>query len=214
MKLLNEYKINFDEKGRINNALTHTSYANEHNTPSYERLEYLGDATLELVFSNYIYRNTKLEPGEMSRLRSLYVCENALFEYSKKIHLSDYIRLGNGINKANKTVIADVFEAVYAVIYLEKGIDECERLFDELIVPYIESNADFLKDYKSLLQEVVQTERKTIEYKVVKEYGPAHDKTFEIEVYIEGMLFGKGIGKSKKEAEQEAAKNAFMKHAN
>ena len=190
------------------------TYANEHNTPSYERLEYLGDATLELVFSNYIYRNTKLEPGEMSRLRSLYVCENALFEYSKKIHLSDYIRLGNGINKANKTVIADVFEAVYAVIYLEKGIDECERLFDELIVPYIESNADFLKDYKSLLQEVVQTERKTIEYKVVKEYGPAHDKTFEIEVYIEGMLFGKGIGKSKKEAEQEAAKNAFMKHAN
>lgn len=213
MKLLNEYGINFDEKGLINTALTHTSYSNEHNIQSYERLEYLGDAALELVFSNYIYRNTKLEPGEMSRLRSLYVCENALFEYSKKINLSNYIRLGNGLEEANKTVIADVFEAVYAVIYLEKGIKTCDKLFNELIVPYIENHKDFLKDYKSLLQEVVQTERKSIVYKVVKERGPAHDKTFEVEAYIEGMLFGKGKGKSKKEAEQEAAKDAFNHHA-
>src|SRR5574344_1137306 len=127
MKLLNEYQIDFENSKLINTALTHTSYSNEHNVESYERLEYLGDAALELVFSNYIYKNTNLEPGEMSRLRSLYVCENALFEYSKKINLSDYILLGNGIEEANKTVIADVFEAVYAVIYLEKGIEVCEK---------------------------------------------------------------------------------------
>lgn len=213
MKLLNEYQIDFENSKLINTALTHTSYSNEHNTVSYERLEYLGDAALELVFSNYIYKNTNLEPGEMSRLRSLYVCENALFEYSKKINLSDYILLGNGIEEANKTVIADVFEAVYAVIYLEKGIEVCEKLFNELIVPFINNHSDFLKDYKSLLQEQVQTEKKSVRYQVVNESGPAHDKTFEVNVYIENILFGKGIGKSKKEAEQNAAKCAFSKHA-
>lgn len=213
MDLLRNYGIDFSNSKLINTALTHTSYSNEHNVPSYERLEYLGDAALELVFSNYIYKNTNLNPGEMSRLRSLYVCENALFEYSKKINLSKYIKLGNGLTEANKTVIADVFEAVFAVIYLENGIEECEKLFKELIIPFINEETDFLKDYKSLLQEQTQTEKRSIKYKVVKESGPAHKKVFEVHVYIDNILFGKGIGNSKKEAEQKAAKNAFSKHA-
>ncbi len=213
MELLKEYGISFDSSKLISTALTHTSYSNEHNIESYERLEYLGDAALELVFSNYIYKSTNLAPGEMSKLRSLYVCENALFEYANRINLSKYILLGNGVHEANKTVIADVFEAVYAVIYLEHGMEVCEKLFNDLIVPYINKHTDFLKDYKSLLQELVQTERKSIIYEVTREKGPAHNKTFEVNVYIENILFGKGRGKSKKEAEQEAAKDAFSKHA-
>ena len=213
MELLKEYNIEFNEKGLIDTALTHTSYANEHNITSYERLEFLGDAVLELVSSDYFYRRTDLAEGEMSKLRSLYVCENALYEYSKRINLSNYIKLGNGIKEANKTVIADVFEAVVAVIFLEHGINKVRELFNKLIIPYIENDTDFLSDYKSLLQELVQTERKSVNYKVISESGPAHDKEFKISVSINGIVFGVGIGKSKKEAEQNAAKDAFNKQA-
>ena len=149
----------------------------------------------------------------MSRLRSLYVCENALYEYSKEINLKDYIRLGNGINEANKTIIADVFESVIAVIYLEKGLNEVKRLFNELIVPYIERKEDFLMDYKSLLQEDVQTVKKSVSYELVSETGPAHDKTFKVNVVIDGFVYGTGVGSSKKEAEQMAAKEAYSKRA-
>ncbi len=213
MDLLKEYDINFEGESLISKALTHTSYANENGIESYERLEYLGDAVLELVCSDYFFRKTHLPEGEMSKLRSLYVCENALYEYATKINLDKYIRLGNGIKTANKTVVADVFEAVIGVLFLEHGINKVRELFNRLIVPYIESNTDFLSDYKSLLQELVQTERKSLKYKVVDEYGPAHDKNFKVTVSIGGIVYGVGMGKSKKEAEQEAAKDAFSKHA-
>jgi len=213
MKLLKDYGIEFKKDSLITRALTHTSYAYEHGTDSYERLEYLGDAVLELVCSDYIYNNLNLEEGEMSRLRSLYVCENALYEYSKKIRLADYIRLGNGIKKANKTIIADVFEAVIGVIYLEFGYTYCKNIFDKLIVPYIERNEDFLHDYKSSLQELMQTEKKSLEYIVVNESGPSHNKIFEVEVRVDGIVYGRGKGKSKKEAEQNAAKSAYNKKA-
>ncbi len=194
-------------------ALTHSSYSNEHNTECYERLEYLGDAVLEIVCSDYLYNNTDYPEGEMSRLRSLYVCENALFEYSKEINLKDYILLGNGINEANKTIIADVFEAVIAVIYLEQGLDTVKKLFNELIVPYIKHHDDFLKDYKSLLQESVQTVKKSVTYRLVDESGPAHHKEFKVEVIIDNLVYGVGVGNSKKEAEQNAAKEAYQKRA-
>lgn len=213
MKLLNEYGIDFSNSKLIDNALTHTSYANEHGATSYERLEYLGDAVLELVFSDYIFKNKNYDPGEMSKLRSLYVCENALFEYSKVIGLSQYIKLGNGIHSPNKTVIADVFEAVIAVIYLEFGIEEVKSLFNKLIVPYIENDVDFIKDYKSMLQEYVQTNQKSLVYEVISETGPAHNRTFVVNVLIENLVYGTGKGKSKKEAEQMAAKDAFSKCA-
>lgn len=213
MKLLNEYDIYFHEDGLINTALTHTTYANEHNCESYERLEFLGDAVLEVICSDYIFKKLDLKEGEMSRLRSLYVCENALYEYSKQIDLKSYIRVGNGIKEANKTIIADVFEAVMGVIYLEKGYMTAKRLFDKLIVPYIENNVDFLSDYKSLLQELVQTDKQSLEYEVIKEFGPAHKKSFEVVVKIDDIIYGKGFGRSKKEAEQNAAKNAYEKRA-
>lgn len=189
-------------------ALTHSSYSNEHNVESYERLEYLGDAVLEIVCSEYLYKNTNFSEGKMSRLRSLYVCENALYEYSKEIDLSKYIFIGNG-TKVNKTIIADVFEAVIAVIYLESRLEVVKELFNKLIVPYIDKQEDFLMDYKTLLQEHVQETYKKIEYVLVDEYGPAHEKTFIIEVHINGEVCGRGKGSTKKEAEQKAAKEAY-----
>ena len=201
-----------DEK-LLDKALTHSSYANEHNCESYERLEYLGDAVLEIVCSEYLFFNTNKPEGEMSRLRSLYVCENALYEYSKEVNLKDYIKLGNGIEEANKTIIADVFEATMAVIYLEQGISAVKRLFKNLIVPFIEHQEDFLMDYKSLLQEDVQTVKKSVIYNLISESGPAHKKEFKVEVVIDGLVYGIGVGGSKKEAEQNAAKEAYMKRA-
>ena len=197
----------------LKEALTHSSYSNEHNSVCYERLEYLGDAVLEIVCSDYLYKNTNLPEGQMSKLRSLYVCENALYEYSKEVNLKDYILLGNGVDEANKTIIADVFEACMAVIYLESGIDKVKVLFNKLIVPYIEREEDFLKDYKTLLQESVQTVKKSVEYKLVSESGPAHKKEFVVEVIIDDLVYAKGVGSSKKEAEQEAARIAYNKRA-
>lgn len=213
MESLKKFGITIDNQDLLETALTHTSYANEHNVISYERLEFLGDAVLELISSDYIYKTHEWAEGEMSRKRSLYVCENALYEYAKELNLKDYIKLGNGIREANKTVIADVFEALIGAMYLDKGIKTVEHFFNTLIVPYIENNVDFLMDYKSTLQELVQTEKKSVEYKVIGEGGPAHKKYFDIEVIIDGIVYGTGRGRSKKEAEQHAAKEAIKKHA-
>ncbi len=214
MKLLNEYGFDFADSALISTALAHSSYAYENKVESYERLEYLGDAVLEVVCTEYLFRQTTYKEGEMSRRRSLYVCENALYEYAKDINLSSYIKMGNGIKYANKTVIADVFEALIAVIYLEEGINKVKKLFNALIVPYIEKDVDFLKDYKSILQENVQTEQKSVHYDVISETGPAHKKHFKVSVLIDNILYGIGEGNSKKEAEQMAAKNALSKATN
>lgn len=211
--IFKNYDVIIKNKELLNTAFTHTSYANEHNCESYERLEYLGDAVLEIVCSDYLYKETNYPEGQMSRLRSLYVCENALYEYSKSIDLKRHIKLGNGITEANKTIIADVFEAVMGVIYLESGIEAVKKIFSDLIVPHIKNHDDFLMDYKSLLQESVQTVRKSVTYNLISESGPAHQKEFKVEVIIDGLVFGVGIGNSKKEAEQNAAKEAYMKRA-
>ena len=211
--IFSKYGITIKNEKLLKEALTHSSYSNEHGGTCYERLEYLGDAVLEIVCSEYLYKNTNNPEGEMSKLRSLYVCENALYEYSKSINLKDYILLGNGIDEANKTIIADVFEAVMAVIYLESGLSTVKKLFTSLIVPHIESHDDFLMDYKSLLQESVQTVKKSVTYRLVEESGPAHLKKFKVEVIIDGLVFGVGEGSTKKSAEQQAAKDAYMKRA-
>ena len=213
MNTLKKFDIDIENSPLLEIALTHTSYANEHNTVSYERLEFLGDAVLELVSSDYIYKTQNLEEGDMSKKRSLYVCENALFEYAKELNLASYIKVGNSINTPNKTVIADVFEAVIGTIYLEKGLDEVFKLFNKLIVPYIEKGADFLHDYKTSFQELVQTDKKSVEYKLIKEGGPAHQKYFVVEAVVDGIVYGTGKGTSKKEAEQMAAKEAINKRA-
>ena len=211
--ILKKYGVIVKREKLLRTALTHSSYSNEHGGECYERLEFLGDAVLEIVCSDYLYKNTNYSEGQMSSLRRHYVCENALYEYSLDINLKDYILLGNGINEANKTIIADVFEALIAVVYLEYGLDKVKVLFNKMIVPHIERQEDFLMDYKSILQESVQTVKKSVEYNLINESGPAHKKEFEVEVVIDGLVYGRAKGSSKKEAEQNAAKEALKKKA-
>lgn len=216
MDILDKLNIHYENIDLYNQAFTHTSYANEMKCASYERLEFLGDAILELIISEYLYKNTDYEEGRMTKLRSHYVCENALYEYSVKLGLNEYIKLGRGQQEQDgkhcKAIVADIFESFVAAIYLDSGLKEVKKFIYKYVIPIIESNTlDFFSDYKSKLQEFVQTDKKSLEYILVSENGPAHNKTFEIEVRINGILYGRGIAKSKKEAEQLAAKDALEK---
>lgn len=216
MDILDKLNIRYDNIDIYNQAFTHTSYANEMKCESYERLEFLGDAILELIISEYLYKNTDYEEGRMTKLRSHYVCENALYEYSVKLGLNEYIKLGKGQQEQDgkhcKAIVADIFESFIAAIYLDSGLKEVKKFIYKYVIPIIESNTlDFFSDYKSKLQEFVQTDKKSLEYILVNEIGPAHNKTFEIEVRINGILYGKGRAKSKKEAEQLAARDALEK---
>ena len=212
MKCLEKMSIEIKNKELLETALTHSSYSNEHNCDNYERLEYLGDAILESVTSEYLYLNTDYSEGEMTKIRANYVCEKALATYSKKMGIDRYIRLGHGqINNLNDTIIADVFEAVAAAVYLDQGYEVVKKYLQDIIVPFIKEGWDFNTDYKTKLQEAVQTNKKSLEYVLIREYGEAHDKTFEMAVKIDNIIYGKGIGKSKKEAEQNAALDALNK---
>lgn len=212
MKCLEKMGIEIKNKELLETALTHSSYSNEHNCDNYERLEYLGDAILESVTSEYLYLNTDYSEGEMTKIRANYVCEKALATYSKKMGIDRYIRLGHGqIHNLNDTIIADVFEAVAASIYLDRGYEVVKKYLQDIIVPFIKEGWDFNTDYKTKLQEAVQTNKKSLEYVLIREYGEAHDKTFEMAVKIDDIIYGKGIGKSKKEAEQNAALDALNK---
>ena len=214
MNFLEKYNIKIKNERLLDTALTHTSYANEHRCQSYERLEYLGDAVLELLMSEYLYKNTKLKEGEMSKFRSRFVCESALALYGRNIGLDKEIKVGKGlINNINDTIIADVFEAVMAVIYLDAGIRVCREYFTSVIVPHIEKEEVLFNDYKTVLQEMVQTDKKSLEYVLVDSYGEAHNMTFKVNVLVDGIILGTGLGHSKKEAEQNAAKEAIKKSA-
>ena len=216
MEILDKFNIKTDNEEMYQTALTHTSFANEHGKESYERLEYLGDAVLELVMSEYLYKNTTYEEGEMTKLRSHYVCENALYEYSLRIGLNEFLLLGNGEyesgGKFRKAIVADIFEAFIGAMYLDKGLDVVKDFIHSNVIDLIESNAfTFEEDYKSKLQELVQTDKRSIKYVVINEEGPAHNKVFTVEVKIDDIIYGVGKAHSKKEAEQEAAKNALSK---
>ncbi len=195
-------------------ALTHSSYSNEHGGDNYERLEYLGDAVIQLVISEYYFLTSDLDEGEMSKKRASYVCEDALVEYAEKIDLKKYIRTGEGQkNNIGPAIIADVFESVVGAIYLSSGISQVKKYLYQLVIPYIEKNYLFFADYKSVLQEMVQTSKDSLEYVVTKEKGPAHNREFTVEVRIDNIVFGVGSGKTKKEAEQQAALSAYQKRA-
>ena len=206
MKFLEKMGIKINNEELLKTALTHSSYSNEHNCDNYE--------ILEAVTSEYLYLNTDYKEGEMTKIRANYVCEKALACYSRDIGIDKCIRLGHGqIHNLNDTIIADVFEAVAAVIYLDQGYDVVKKYLDDIIIPYIKEKRDFNTDYKTMLQEAVQTTRRSLEYVLLDEYGEAHDKTFEMAVKIDNIVYGKGIGKSKKEAEQNAALDALNKSA-
>ena len=199
-------------------AFSHSSYVNEHKVKNdYERLEFLGDAVLDLVMADYLYNHHKDSEGEMTKLRASYVCENANFCYATGLGLDKYILVGHGEKKEGtlkKAIVADIFEAFMGAVYTDLGYATARKVILEVIVPYIENpDVTFFSDYKSSLQEFVQTEQKSLEYNIINEEGPAHDKRFTVEVKIDNIVYGTGIGTSKKEAEQEAAKNALEKLA-
>lgn len=216
MDILDQFNIKTENIELYKTAFTHTSYANEEKTESYERLEFLGDAILELVISEYLYKNTDYREGVMTKLRAHYVCESALFEYSKKLGLNTYLRLGHGeeINggKYRESIVADIYESFIGAIYLDQGFKKAEDFIYQTLIPYIKENKlNFFNDYKSELQELVQTDKRSLEYVIVSEEGPSHDKTFTAIVKIDNVIYGTGIAHSKKEAEQEAAKDALKK---
>lgn len=214
MNFLNKYNIEIENKELLELALTHSSYSNEHGGGNYERLEFLGDAVLQLISSEYFYKNLEVGEGELSKVRASFVCESALAQYSKDIGIDQYIKVGNGqIKNINDTIIADCFESVLGAIYLDKGFDVAKKYVLEVLEPYIKEHHMFLGDYKSRLQEMVQTDKKSLEYRLVSESGPSHDKLFTFEVVIDGIVYGVGTGKSKKDAEQQAAKDALQKCA-
>lgn len=194
-------------------AVTHSSYTNENPSyPDYERLEFLGDAVLEIIISDYLYKERKLEEGIMTKMRASYVCEEACATYAKELGLDEDIRVGTG-EEINTTIMADVFEAFTAAVYLDQGFEFTKKFVLDIIVKYIENEIEFLHDYKSKLQELVQTVKKSIIYEVIDEKGPAHNKTFTSIVKIDGIIMGKGTAGSKKASEQEAAKDALSKEA-
>lgn len=214
MDFLKPFNIEITKKGLLELALTHSSYSNEHGGGNYERLEFLGDAVLQLITSEYFYNLSGAQEGELSKIRAGFVCEEALAQYSKDVGIDKYIKVGNGqINNVNDTIIADCFESVLGAIYLDKGFLVAKDYALKILEPYVKEHHIFLGDYKSRLQEMVQTDKKSLEYVLVSEEGPSHDKTFIFEVVIDGIVYGRGIGKSKKEAEQQAARDALEKCA-
>ena len=200
-------------------AFSHSSYANEHKVKKdYERLEFLGDAVVDLVMADYLYRNHDENEGTMTKVRASYVCENALYEYSLGLGLNNYIKVGHGEElhggKLKKAIVADIFESFMGAIYLDLGYATVRRVILDIIVPYVTNpNVTFFSDYKSALQEAVQTTKKSLYYELISESGPPHDKTFKMQVRVDGIIYGEGVGSSKKEAEQLAAKNALEKLA-
>ncbi|MBQ3253125.1 MAG: ribonuclease III [Acholeplasmatales bacterium] len=206
----------FKNKSLLKTALTHSSYANEHGLECNERMEFLGDAVLELSMSKHLYNIIDLDEGVLTKTRAKAVCETALDLYAEKINLPKYLYLGKGEEQSGgrkrPAIIADALEAILGAVFLDSGFEEAYKIVKKLFIPYLEEVVK-VKDYKSLLQEKLQSEKRTIRYEIVRDEGPANNKTFEAVVYMDNILMGRGIGKTKKEAQQNAAKSALAKEA-
>ena len=209
----------FHDRGLLCTALTHSSYANESHadqTRSYERLEFLGDSVLGLVTAEYLYAHRPVLPeGQMTRLRAELVCEGSLYKTALELSLGEYMRLGRGEERTGgrtrPSILADMVEAVIAAIYLDAGMDEARRFILDRILKDAEiSESHRSADYKTRLQEVVQRRSdQHISYVMTEESGPDHDKRFTFEVRINDAPAGTGSGRTKKEAEQMAARRAL-----
>ena len=206
----------FKNKELLKVALTHSSYANEHQVECNERLEYLGDADLDLCMSCYLYDNIHLNEGVLTKTRAKAVCEEALNVYAEKIKLNTYLYLGNGEiqngGRNRPAIIADAFEAMLGAVLLDSNFESVYAVVKKIVLPFFDIVTQF-KDYKSTFQEKVQADKRTLHYEIVRDEGPANDKTYEAVVYMDDILMGRGIGKTKKEAEQNAAKAALKKEA-
>ena len=201
----------------LKNALTHTSYANENNVQSNEKLEFLGDSILEFISSKYIYsKYPNLKEGEMTKVRADVVCEKSLYKVALKHNFSDFLYIGKSqiINDGNKrpSILADSVEAVIAAIYFDSGLEQAEKFIVENLKDYIEIATKHvgMKDHKTVLQERLQIHGDVnIKYEIIKESGPDHNKLFVAEVSCNNKKLAIGEGKTKKAAEMEAAKKAL-----
>ena len=207
----------FDNIGLLKNALTHSSYANEKKTGNYkdnERLEFLGDAVLELTSSEFIYTgNPDMNEGKMTRLRASIVCEPTLAMCARQIHLQEYIMLGKGEDltggRTRDSIISDALEALIGAIYLDGGFANAKEFIHRFVLNDLE-NKQLFYDSKTILQEVVQAHGLEVEYELTGEEGPEHDKKFHVIAKAGDLFVVKGTGHTKKAAQQQAAYNALL----
>ena len=219
IKLEKELGYEFKNKALLKTALTHTSYAYENKKQSNEKLEFLGDSILEFVSSEYIYHKyPNLKEGEMTKVRASVVCEKSLHEVAKMHNFSDFLYLGKSERISQKEVraaiMADSVEAVIAAIFLDGGLESAKEFIIKNLADPIENSTKHIgqKDYKTVLQEILQRNGNVdIEYEIIDEKGPDHEKIFTSEVKLNEKVLAIGEGKSKKLAEMEAAKNAIEK---
>ncbi len=215
-----EKRLNYKFKNidLLKNALVHSSYANEvrGSVHSNERLEFLGDSVLSVIVSEHLYNKFPTMPeGELTRMRASLVCEKSLCEFSRELGIGKYLKLGKGEDKnggrERDSILADAFEAVLAAVYLDGGMDAAKaHIMNTVLRDIKHCEDDTFKDYKTTLQEVIQRNpEESVSYILVNESGPDHNKSFTVEVHLNSNVIGKGTGKSKKQAEQMAAKQAL-----
>ena len=218
-KLEEKLGYTFQNRALLENALTHSSYANENKhtgAQSNERLEFLGDSVLGMVTADYLYRvHPDLPEGDLTRTRAALVCEGSLVEVAQQLELGSYLKLGKGEDagggRERPSIVADAVEAVLAAVYLDGGIGSARKIIQRFILDR-EEEKSASRDYKTALQELVQRESgQVLAYRLVGSTGPDHAKRFQVEVELNGAAVGTGEGRSKKEAEQMAAKAAIAK---
>ncbi|TYP77686.1 ribonuclease III [Paenibacillus methanolicus] len=220
-ELQQRLQLRFRKPRLLRQAFTHTSYVNEHRKSSAEhneRLEFLGDAVLQLTVSEYLYRTFPERPeGQLTRMRASIVCEPSLARFAEMLELGAHVLLGRGEEqlggRQRQALLADLFESFVGAIYLDQGLETVQVFLRTYMFPYIDGDGGLLvKDYKSMLQEKAQhNSMGLIEYRIAEERGPAHDREFVAEVSIGERVLGSGIGRTKKEAEQQAAAEAWRK---
>lgn len=216
MKLLDKFGIKPNDIHLYELAFLHESYSHENDlSECYERLEFLGDAVLDMVVSEFLY---KMDPGsnegELTQIRANFVCKQALHTYSTELGLDQYIKMGAGAQLTKRevdSVVADVFESFIGALYLDQGLEKIKEFLSQTVLPHIEQKDVFFYDYKSELNQLCNHESLNLTYDLIHEEGEPHDKTFTMAAIINGKNYGTGTGSSKKEAEQNAAKKALTK---
>ncbi|WP_367369406.1 ribonuclease III [Pediococcus ethanolidurans] len=219
--LKKDFQIVFHNEDLLNEALTQASYVNEHPNQGlkfYERIEFLGDAVLQLIVSEYIFkRYPEMPQGKLTRLRAAMVCEASFSQFARECHLDQYILLGKGEEKAGArnrdSLLCDIFESFVGAVYLDQGRQTVEKFVQQVIFPKLDTEAfDHVIDHKTNLQEILQRNGDVlIHYDLLNEAGPDNDLDFKVAVFADDRQLGSGVGKSKKLAEQDAAKNALQK---